>query len=389
MTNLIYKIVNNLLFLLSFRRPAITAARIKPEKVLLVLPMKGIGDILLVKPLVEGMREQWEHAEIEAVVRDRKLLELASHLLPVDRFHVWGYDWMKEPGQGLRIAGQLRRQSFDMVLDLMCDHSAASALFSFLIGAPLTAGFSCPRRKAFFNSSVAPDWSSSHIVDDWHALAESIGVRYLSRCPSLKLDHDELGFAKSFFEKKGVISGLPIIVIHPGARDDLSTVDKRWHWTGYRDLCRILRERMGVQVVLLGSGEEKELSERIAEGAGEGLVDICGAAGILETLSLIGVSDLFIGNNSGPLHLACALEVPTISFSGGINLVRWGPCGNPETNRVMMPDPGCSAVQCAGCEKKGKICLGGVDVEAVAAVALDMLQKSEGSHLGRLFPSGP
>jgi len=384
MTESIYKVLRNILFVLSFRRPGGAGVRGKPGKVLLVMPMKGIGDILLAKPFVEAVREQWVHAGIEAVVRDSKLLELASHILPVDRFHLWSFDWKREPGQGIRLAGRLRNPAFDLVIDLMCDHSVGSALFSFLVGARLTVGFSCPRRKAFFNAAVVPDWSSSHIVDDWHALAESVGVRYLSRCPSLVLNHDELNFAKSFFEKTGIVPDLPVVMIHPGARDALSTNDKRWHWTRYRDLCSILKEKMSAQVVILGSEGDRELCGRITSGFREGVVDVCGAAGILETISLIGVSDLLIGNNSGPLHIACAFEVPTISFSGGINLARWGPCGNPETNRVMMPDPECSAFQCMGCKRKGNLCLDGVEVETVARAALDILGRSADSQRRRL-----
>ncbi|MFQ6103728.1 MAG: glycosyltransferase family 9 protein, partial [Candidatus Glassbacteria bacterium] len=235
-----------------------SADGISPRSILLVMPMKGIGDFILSSPVVKNVRRQWPNASIEAVVRDKKSLGLSSRILPVDRYHPWSFDWLRDATRGFVLLGSFRRYGFDIVIDFMCDHSVSSALFSFLVGAPCTAGFSCSRRKLFFNHLVVPDWSANHITDDLHRLASSIGVQCIDRYPSIVINDDELNYARAFLEGRKVRAGMPLVSIHPGARDDLTKIDKRWHWMRFRALCRQLVEKACVQILVLGSHEEKQ-----------------------------------------------------------------------------------------------------------------------------------
>ncbi len=373
----LYPFLKNALYLASFRSPAKPVTRSEPRNILLLLPMKGVGDIVLAGPAVCNVKEQWPGSRLEVVAVNRTALDLAARLLPADRYHLWSFDWRKDTARGVNLLLELRKTRFDAVVDFMCDHTVSSAVFAFLVGSPLTAGFSCSRRKVFFNCTVDPDWTSSHMVDDWHRLAGCFGVQNVTGYPHLTLSDDEILFVKAFIQRENLGTESPLVVIHPGARDDLSRVDKRWNWRKYRNLCHTLIERTAAKVVIVGSADEKDLCAAVAELPGGDVIDMCGSTVVLETLAIIGVSDLFIGNNSGPLHLACALDVPTISFSGGINMVRWAPRGSSLKNRIMMPGPDCSASKCAECPVRGRQCLDRVSVTDVAEEALSLLGRRE------------
>lgn len=354
------------------------------RSMLLVLPMKGIGDMVLVLPSVESLRRQWPGALLQAVVGNQRALDLAVRLFPVDRVHLWSFDWMREPRRGLGLLAALRRSRIDTVIDFMYDHSTASALFAFLLGVPLTAGFACARRKLFFNLRVPPA-DASHIVDEWTRLASSLGAARLIEEPVIILRREEIDFAGRYLKQEGVRTGEPLVALHPGARDDLARLDKRWHWGRYRDLSRRLVERAGARIIVLGSEEEKDICGKVAAGAAEGIINACGSMGIIESLALIGVSDLFIGNNSGPLHMANALGVPTISFAGGVDLARWAPYGKTGKNRIMVAEPACDIGRCTECGMRGRKCLDAVSVEEVAGVALLHLDRQTHRRRDPLF----
>ncbi len=382
-------ILKPLLFAATCREAAAGPPARALSRILLVLPMKGIGDIILSLPAVRSLREAHPEAVVDALVRSRPAGELVACYFPVDRIHQW------HPGRSGRLSGwaglvrRLRKQHYDAVVDFMCDHTVSSAFLSFVAGSPRTAGFSCSRRELFFNMPVAPDPHGSHMVDDWNRLVGLFGAGERITRPSIALDGAQAAYASTFLERAGIREDELLVSVHPGARDDLERVEKRWPWKRYGDLCRRLTEEPGVRVVIHGAPAEVELCGRVARRAGGGAVTACGETGVMELLAIIGVSDLFIGNNSGPLHAACALDVPTISFSGGVNMVRWGPVGPGERNRIMTPDPRCRLDRCRVCAGKGLACLERIDVEAVAREARALLGERAGGGRRAVLKNRP
>jgi ADP-heptose:LPS heptosyltransferase len=336
--------------------------------------MKGIGDLVLALPAIENLRRHRPGASLHAVVRSPAAADLAARLYPLDRIHLWSFDLLREPRGGAALSAALRTHGFDLVIDFMCDHSTASAAFSFSIGAPVTAGFACARRKVFFNQLVVPD-HTSHIVEDWVALASSLSAPEKVTEPSVRLRSEETEFARAFLAREGIEGGDPLICVHPGARDDLARLDKRWRPERYRDLCHLLAAKAGAHFLILGTGEERELGQQVASGVALRAANACGRTSAVDLLGLIGACDLFIGNNSGPLHMANALEVPTVSFAGGVDLVRWAPYGHAERNRIMVPEPECRDSDCTTCATRGRECLDAVGVEEVSEAVLSLLNQ--------------
>lgn len=72
-----------------------------------------------------------------------------------------------------------------------------------------------------------------------------------------------------------------------------------------------------------------------------------------------------IGNNSGPVHLAAALGIPTVSFSGGVHMVQWKPLGSAA--RVLLRDDRCAETLCRTCPDKGAACLEPIKADRVEA----------------------
>lgn len=376
--SVVVPILKPVLFAVTSRRSATATPLGAPSRMLLVLPMLGVGDFVLSLPAVENLHRSRPGVPIDVLVKTRSGLDFVSRYFPADRVWRWNIDWMRKPSEGIGIVRLLRKQNYDLVIDFMCDHTIDSAVLSFLVGSHRVAGFSCARREVFFNMTVTPAPHGSHMVDDWNRLVGLTGADPAISRPVLRLSEEETGFARTYLENAGVAGDELLVSVHPGARDDLERVDKRWPADRFGDLCRVLMQQQGVRVAIHGSSDEEELCRRVAERAGSGAIVTCGKTGVLELLSLLGESDLFVGNNSGPLHLAAALGVPTISFSGGVNMVRWGPLGSPKRHRVVTPDAGCRLSRCQSCGRRGERCLQRVGVDSVVDEALKLLRSRPG-----------
>ncbi|HEX7715229.1 MAG TPA: glycosyltransferase family 9 protein [Bacillota bacterium] len=133
----------------------------------------------------------------------------------------------------------------------------------------------------------------------------------------------------------------PLVALHCGGH---YFIRKRWPLPHFGQLIRILRSRIGVQIVLVGGREDREIITQFGEEL-SGALDLVGYLKLEETAVLLQRSRLFIGNDSGPLHLAAALQVPTIGLFGPTNPQQFYPYQSPRHTYIYK------AVSCSPCFK--------------------------------------
>jgi ADP-heptose:LPS heptosyltransferase len=118
----------------------------------------------------------------------------------------------------------------------------------------------------------------------------------------------------------------PLVCVHPAAGNET----KQWPEASFAGLIDLLTEERSVHVVLIGGKDETPIADRVLDQVQhkDSVVSLLGALSLQELPLLIRIAALFIGNDSGPKHLAAALGTPTVGIhSGVVDTAEWAPFG--------------------------------------------------------------
>jgi heptosyltransferase II len=248
----------------------------------------------------------------------------------------------------LRLTGELRRRRADTFLCLQ--NAFEAALIGRLAGIPRRIGFATDGRSLLLSRAVTipPELNRHHQVYYYLALLHHAGlspVDYL-REPSFRPDISlrttpELeAAAAECLRREGVPPDLPLVGIHAGAFFGSA---KRWFPERFAEVLRALREEFPLRFLLLGAASERPLAETIQQAAGgEAIHDLCGRTTLDELVAVIGRCRLFISNDSGPMHVAAAFQVPQVALFGSTDPVATGPFS---TRASTLKKP----VECSPC----------------------------------------
>jgi ADP-heptose:LPS heptosyltransferase len=309
-----------------FRRRSGTGSP-RIERVLVIEPW-NIGDVVLATPLLMKLRERFPTANITLLARDyaRQLLD-GSGL--VDEVIVANLPWTA-PGNKYRITRavakemrnlvrQLRKKRFNVTIDARMD--IRSNFLAAATGAPRRVGYSIGGGGWLLTDALPSDRDDSHKIDDWLALMQCLQnseavspTRRIS--PKLVVDRKEReAAAKALAAVAGDAS--PTIGYHPGG----SHPGKRWPRAQFRELMTQLRTSIGGRhVVFLGPEEEH------ADGWPAGVAVM--RPSLRHLMAQVSCCDVFVCNDSGPMHIADALGVPVVAIFEIGNPQWFGPSGS-------------------------------------------------------------
>lgn len=306
----------------------------RPARRILVIKFLGLGSVLLATPMLRALRERWPDARItfltfasNAALVSR--LECVDEVVTVPRASLHGL-LASVPVLLLR----LRRGRFDAVLDLEF-YSRLSSLVAWASGAR--------RRVGFF---VRARWRGSLLSDPVYfnptlpfgravfALLKPLGVPEPDngRLEAPRLGTAEAATAAARLQSLGVPAAGTLVAVNVNASDLCE--ERRWPAERFARLV----ERFAGEVapvdrfVFLGApGEEpavRAVLDRLAPEVRSACLDLSGRTSPLELVVLLRRCALLLSNDSGPLHLAAALRVPTASFYGPETPALYGPVGD-------------------------------------------------------------
>ncbi len=300
----------------------------------LVIKFLGLGSVLLATPLLRRLRERWPDARItfltfaanaELVSR----LDCVDEVLVVPRSSVAGL-LAAAPG----LLGRLRRARFDLVLDLEF-YSRLSNLVSWATGAR--------RRVGFF---VRARWRGTLLTDPVYfnptlpygravlALLKPLGLDDADpgRLLAPRLLPDEVAASRVRLQALGVPATGTLVVVNVNASDLCE--ERRWPAERFARLV----QRFGAEIapvdrfVFIGApgeqGAVREVLDLLPAAARAACLDLAGRTSLLDLVVLLQRGALLVSNDSGPLHLAAALRVPSISFYGPETPALYGPVGD-------------------------------------------------------------
>ncbi|HKB07693.1 MAG TPA: glycosyltransferase family 9 protein [Candidatus Polarisedimenticolia bacterium] len=295
---------------------------------LLVIRTDRIGDLALTTPALADLRAHFSKAEI-TVLASAAPLEILREHPAVDHLR---------PLEGGRLPADLVGR-FDLVIDFTPDEDLKGALLARAARARHSAGFRASGRQACFSLRGARADRRKHILELNRDLLDALGVPATSTRPALYLTREERGSAQAILSARGAAA--PRVAVHPGG----PTPSQRWSAERFAELISLLTERRGAACVVVAGPCEQDLTRRICAATPDAVP--AGVLSIRDMMGVIGACDLFIGNNSGPLHVAGALGVPTVSVMGPTDTLRFSPRGFAD--RVLRRELPCSPCQRARC----------------------------------------
>ena len=291
--------------------------------------------------------------------------------------------------------GEMRKEfgpaGYDLVLD--AQGLMRSALLSRLAGGSRIIGFSDGREGAPFLYHERVDPLSGRLSGTegsprvLHAVLKNLSLwRHLSGMePEFSSHPFEISYGdednrhlSELLQSIGLSPNLPFVAIHPGAKREI----KRWPSLYFSELLDLVRNQLGLKVLLLGSAGESSLLSEIATRSGPGVYISAGDVPLDLMPLCLSRARFFVGNDSGPLHMAVMMGTPTYSFFGSSDVRRTGPFSPGGTEHLTFTDP----VPCAPCgDFKTKCshlsCLVGVTPDVVFS---EILKKSPGKSKGKV-----
>ncbi|NOZ87951.1 MAG: glycosyltransferase family 9 protein [Deltaproteobacteria bacterium] len=345
--------------------------KLVPAKILIVR-LGAVGDVIQALPALYALRNEYPRSHIAWVVEEQAA-EIVKAQPEVDEVFVferrklrnlfklgtaaWAFQLFKS---FIRL---LRGRKFSLAIDL--HNIFRSGLISKLSRAPARL-VARPSREGnwFFNNwRFRLPKSLVHTTDRHVGLLRKLGVKREPEVPRVPIDPADREFVQTFFERKK-LDPERVVVIHPGA----NWSSKRWPEERYGELAERLNSELDyIPVITWGPGEE-HLAKRVVKLSHEKAV-MAYPTTLKQLASLCKSSRLFVGPDTGPLHLASAVGTPSVALYGPTSPARFSPRGGKV--KIVARDIKCSGCMRRKCRKLD--CMKRITVHEVFMVAREMV----------------
>lgn len=306
----------------------------RADKVL-VIKLRAIGDVVLSTAVLPNIRKAYPSAAVHFLT-EKASAPVLEHHPDVDRVLVL-------PGRGRGIAGAAAfyrgflRERYDLVFDLF--GNPRSAFLTLLSGAPARVGFSFRGRSIAYNIRVEPRGDRVHEVEFNLDALRAVDIPVLVSQPRMPVTDRGLAAMDAWLGASG-IRGDFCVGMHVWG----SWPAKRWDIGRFAELADLLvRKHKAAVIWTWGPGEEAHA--RAAQAAAACPTHLAPPTSLHELAALFSRCSLVIANDSGPMHVAAALGVPTVGIFGPTNRFLQGPFGNGHAAVCK------EGLDCLGCNK--------------------------------------
>jgi len=292
-----------------------------PQNIIVRMP-NWLGDLVMGTPILKDLRQQWPEAKITAMcqgkagdilLHDPNIDEIFSFTRPSGWLH-------RESARN--ILNPLRHGEFD--LGVLLTNSFSSAWWFWRGQVQNRIGFAGRMRDALLTKAVAlpPETESSHLVTIYKHLLLPLQIPISNSAPKLYVSDDELANAQELLRRCKVPEGATIIGINPGAAYGTA---KCWLPDRFHEAAKRLCEDPNVYVLFFGDPTGAPTVHSICHGLSEQVINLAGKTSLRELMALIELCDVFLTNDSGPMHMAAALGTKLVALFGSTSDVKTGP----------------------------------------------------------------
>jgi len=328
-----------------------------------------IGDVVLSTPAIKAVRDRYPEAHIAFMVRPyaKDIVDGNPYLDEVIVYDKYGKN--RSIFDTVKFAFSLRRKKFDLAV--MLHPTNRVHLIAYLAGIPRRVGFD--RKASIFLTKKVVHLKQNGLMHERDYTLELLsfaGITAKDKELFVPIHERDMKKAEELFEEFHVGADVPIIAVNPGA----GCPSKRWKSENFAVVCDILAAGHKARILIISDMKNVKYARATAGAMKYEPVNLTGRTTVGVLAAVLSKCSLLISNDSGPVHMACAVGTPVISIFGrndpGLSPTRWGPTGGKSV--VFHKDPGCNPCLAHNC-KIGFKCLEAITPAEVCIAAGKLL----------------
>lgn len=285
-------------------------------KKICVIRLSALGDVVHASSFINGLRKGYPDAHITWILQPLTY-DLVKHQRNVDRFII--FDKRKGKEGWKKLKEELEGEKFD--LTMMLQVSLKASMISTMIKGGVKLGFDIGRSREcqwLFSNKRIHRKKPAHVLDQFFEFLDFLEIKDYPVEWDFNFTDEELKFKENFFKEiKRPVVGLVMAS---------SSTEKDWSVENYAKVAEYLDKKLDLQPMLIGgpSQKERDMAEKISSFSGVNPV-IAIEKPIRHTLLQLAGSEIVVAPDTGPMHMAVALNVPTIALYGYSDPRRCGP----------------------------------------------------------------
>ncbi len=322
----------------------------QPYRRILAVKLADLGDMLTVTPALQALRAAHPQARLDLIAppSSARILEGAPYLDNIIEFEGLSFSSrfaITHPVKLAKIVQTLVKLRMTRYDAFAVFHHATlrwgaweRAVLAIAVNAPVTVGLDNGKPHAHFFTDrlthTVPDlgFGTRHEVAYWLAVAAQLGADASAGWRlHIPVNAEHRRVVAGLLEREGLAQHHPLVALHPGA--GAFSRARIWPIERFVEVARRLATDHNAHIVVMGGPDEIEAGNTLVEQAtGDGnlylethIRNLAGRTSIKETAALIERCDLFVGGDSGPMHIAAAVGTPVVAVFGPSNRRAWGP----------------------------------------------------------------
>jgi ADP-heptose:LPS heptosyltransferase len=298
-----------------------------------------LGDLLLAVPAFRALRERFPAAEITLIGLPWAASFVQRFSRYIDRFVEFiGFPGIDEveanPERTAYFLQEQRARNYDLVIQMHGDGKASNP-FALALDGKVTVGY-------FENTMPAGMTLGRQYPDGLSEIERNLGLARLLGCSDCDPGLEFPLFNQDYAEAAVLLHRLPLatrpwVGIHAGARPPA----RRWPVEYFAQVADTFAQRFNAQIILTGGPAEEATVQQVADLMEAQPLNVVGKTSLGGLAALISELDLFISNDTGPAHIAEAVDTPGVTIFGPADYRRWAPL-NQERHRIVRHPVKCS-----------------------------------------------
>lgn len=356
-------------------------------KKILIINLGGIGDILLSTPALKALRGFYPDSRICLLVTGQTF-EFAKRLSYIDEIFIFNLRCgVMELARNLRVLLILRKRKLDLAINMRTLVSQRSALKMRILLAAINpkakAGRDTEGRGKFFDFKIAEaDYPQQHEIEQNIEMMRALGIEIKDRILDFKIEEESFKKINLILEEEGITKEDILVCVHYGGKSS-----HRWPLENLLEAAKEISKKINCKFVLAGGkdelGAELCAAYRYIVPVDIKVINLTGKLALNELGALIKRADLFIVNDTGPMHIAAALHTPLLAIFGPGYINQFDPRVISDKAVVLYKKADCAPCNKAEC--KSMKCLKAITPAEVVKTALELLSQKNVAVNGKFI----
>lgn len=267
-----------------------------------LIRLSSLGDVVLTTGIIRELKNLFGDAEITMIT--------SSRYMDIFRFNPYLKKTIGLEGKNIkelfRLGRRVRKELYDVLVDLHIN--PRSLIMSTISRSRKRLRYAKCRWLRSMMVFRKDRKACEHVVIRYFKPFEKMGLKSMNLRPEVWLDEETRRSAGRLIDG----ANIPLVAISPGAKRPT----KRWLPENYGRLCSLLLKTGRVKVVLLGDLDDIEVAEKVKKSTKGHLIDLTGKTSLLQLAAVLERSSVLVTNDSGPMHMASAVNTPVVAIFG-------------------------------------------------------------------------